>query len=257
MKVNATSRWPTWCSRKRSVWWRKDVLILLDSITRLARAYNKVQFRRRGRFCPADSTHALHKPKRSSASRVTSKKATRSTVMATALIETGTRMDYVIFQEFKGTGNMELHLDRNLTDRRVFPAIDVRNGTRNEELLVSGGRSRPHQDAPEGPQPAVAGRSDGATDGDAGEDPDERRLPGLDAANGVEGSAMATITVRQNGPYKVEGDDVKVVELQRYRVSDREASVRVVPVWRLDRQAVLRRHALQDRIPGRRGGRAR
>ena len=123
---------------KRLTEQKKDVVILLDSITRLARAYN-LTIPSSGRtlsggFDPA----ALHKPKRFFGAARNTENAGSLTILATALVETGSRMDEVIFEEFKGTGNMEVHLDRNLSERRIFPAIDInKSGTRREDLLLS------------------------------------------------------------------------------------------------------------------------
>jgi transcription termination factor Rho len=122
---------------KRLVEHKKDVVILLDSITRLARAHNTV--------CPPSGkilsggvdSNALHKPKRFFGAARNVEEGGSLTIIATALIETGSRMDEVIFEEFKGTGNMEIVLDRRLADKRIFPAIDInRSGTRKEELLL-------------------------------------------------------------------------------------------------------------------------
>ncbi len=116
----------------------KDVVILLDSITRLARAYN-LTIPPTGRTLSGGlDPGALHKPKRFFGAARNLENAGSLTIIATALIETGSRMDDVIFEEFKGTGNMELHLDRKLSEKRIFPAIDVnKSGTRREELLLS------------------------------------------------------------------------------------------------------------------------
>ncbi len=123
---------------KRLVEQGHDVLILLDSITRLARAYNAVIPPSGKVLSGGLDSNALQKPKRFFGAARNVEDGGSLTIMATALIETGSRMDDVIFEEFKGTGNMELHLDRGLSDRRIFPAIDVtRSGTRKEELLVS------------------------------------------------------------------------------------------------------------------------
>jgi len=122
---------------KRMVEYGKDVVILLDSITRLSRAYN-TEAPHSGRILTGgvDST-ALQKPKRFFGAARNIEEGGSLTIMATALIETGSRMDEVIFEEFKGTGNMEIHLDRRLADKRVWPAIDIsRSGTRKEELLL-------------------------------------------------------------------------------------------------------------------------
>ena len=122
---------------KRMVESGHDVVIFLDSITRLARAYNSVQPASGKVLSGGVDANALHKPKRFfGAARNTEEKGSL-TIIATALIDTGSKMDEVIFEEFKGTGNMELKLDRDLADRRIFPAIDpVASGTRNEDLLV-------------------------------------------------------------------------------------------------------------------------
>jgi len=114
----------------------KDVVILLDSLTRLARAYNAVQPHSGKILSGGIDSNALHKPKRFFGSARNVEHGGSLTIMATALIDTGSRMDEVIFEEFKGTGNMELVLDRRLADRRVFPAVDlIKSGTRKEELL--------------------------------------------------------------------------------------------------------------------------
>ena len=122
---------------KRLVEANEDVVILLDSITRLARAYNIV-VPHSGRILSGGvDSNALHKPKRFFGAARNIEDGGSLTIIATALIDTGSRMDDVIFEEFKGTGNMELVLDRNLSDRRIFPAMDVnRSGTRKEELLI-------------------------------------------------------------------------------------------------------------------------
>ena len=123
---------------KRLVEHKKDVVILMDSITRLARAYNLVIPPSGRTLSGGVDPSALHKPKRFFGAARNIEEGGSLTILATALVETGSRMDDVIFEEFKGTGNMELILDRKLADRRVFPAIDVkRSGTRKEELLLS------------------------------------------------------------------------------------------------------------------------
>ncbi|HHS48776.1 MAG TPA: transcription termination factor Rho [Desulfurella acetivorans] len=122
---------------KRLVERKLDVVILLDSITRLARAYNAVIPPSGKVLSGGLDSNALQKPKRFFGTARNIEGGSSLTIIATALIDTGSRMDDVIFEEFKGTGNMELHLDRNLSDRRIFPAIDVtRSGTRKEELLI-------------------------------------------------------------------------------------------------------------------------
>ena len=123
---------------KRRVEHKKDVVILLDSITRLARAYNTVVPTSGKILTGGVDAHALHRPKRFFGAARNVEEGGSLTIIATALIDTGSRMDDVIFEEFKGTGNMELHLDRRLAEKRVFPAINInRSGTRREELLVS------------------------------------------------------------------------------------------------------------------------
>src|SRR5207249_11951721 len=114
-----------------------DVVILLDSITRLARAYN-TEVPHSGKILSGGvDANALHKPKRFFGAARNIEEGGSLTILATALIDTGSRMDEVIFEEVKGTGNLEIHLDRKLTDRRVFPSIDIqKSGTRKEELLL-------------------------------------------------------------------------------------------------------------------------
>jgi transcription termination factor Rho len=122
---------------KRLVEHKLDVLILLDSITRLARAYNSVVPPSGKILSGGLDSNALQKPKRFFGAARNIEDGGSLTIIATALVDTGSRMDEVIFEEFKGTGNMEIHLDRKLTDRRVFPSIDInRSGTRKEELLI-------------------------------------------------------------------------------------------------------------------------
>jgi len=124
---------------KRLVEHKKDVVILLDSITRLARAYNTVVPHSGKILSGGVDSNALHKPKRFFGAARNIEEGGSLTVIATALVDTGSRMDEVIFEEFKGTGNMELQLDRTLFQRRVYPAIDIkRSNTRKEELLVEG-----------------------------------------------------------------------------------------------------------------------
>ncbi|MBN1481859.1 transcription termination factor Rho [candidate division KSB1 bacterium] len=123
---------------KRLVEYGQDVVILLDSITRLARAHNAVVPHSGKILSGGVDANALHRPKRFFGAARNIEEGGSLTIIATALIDTGSRMDEVIFEEFKGTGNMELVLDRRLSDRRVFPSIDVnRSGTRKEELLLS------------------------------------------------------------------------------------------------------------------------
>jgi transcription termination factor Rho len=123
---------------KRLVEHGKDVVILLDSLTRLARAHNVV-IKNSGKILSGGvDSKALEKPKRFFGAARNTEEGGSLTIVATALVDTGSRMDEVIFEEFKGTGNMELILDRKIADRRVFPAIDInRSGTRREELLLN------------------------------------------------------------------------------------------------------------------------
>jgi len=122
---------------KRLIEHKKDVLILLDSITRLARAYNTVVPPSGKILSGGVDSNALHRPKRFFGAARNLEEGGSLTIIATALIDTGSRMDEVIFEEFKGTGNMEVNLDRKLSDRRIFPALDInRSGTRKEELLI-------------------------------------------------------------------------------------------------------------------------
>ncbi len=122
---------------KRLVEHRKDVVILLDSITRLARAYNTVVPASGKVLTGGVDANALHRPKRFFGAARNIEEGGSLTIIATALVDTGSRMDDVIYEEFKGTGNMELHLDRNIAEKRVYPAINInRSGTRREELLI-------------------------------------------------------------------------------------------------------------------------
>jgi transcription termination factor Rho len=122
---------------KRMVEYKRDVVILLDSITRLARAYNTLQPHSGKILSGGVDANALHKPKRFFGAARNIEDGGSLTIIATALIDTGSRMDEVIFEEFKGTGNMELHLDRHLADKRIYPSINVeKSGTRKEELLL-------------------------------------------------------------------------------------------------------------------------
>jgi transcription termination factor Rho len=122
---------------KRLVEYKRDVVVLLDSITRLARAYNTVVPPSGKILSGGVDSNALHRPKRFFGAARNIEEGGSLTIIGTALVDTGSRMDEVIFEEFKGTGNMEIVLDRRLADRRIFPAIDLnRSGTRKEELLI-------------------------------------------------------------------------------------------------------------------------
>jgi transcription termination factor Rho len=116
---------------------KRDVVILMDSITRLARAYNLVIPPSGRTLSGGIDPAAFHRPKRFFGAARNIEEGGSLTILATALVDTGSRMDDVIYEEFKGTGNMELHLDRQLAERRIFPALDIRrSGTRKEELLI-------------------------------------------------------------------------------------------------------------------------
>ena len=122
---------------KRLVEHQRDVVILLDSITRLARAYNTVVPHSGKILSGGVDSNALHRPKRFFGAARNIEEGGSLTIISTALVDTGSRMDEVIFEEFKGTGNAEIQLDRRLADKRVFPAFDIkRSGTRKEELLL-------------------------------------------------------------------------------------------------------------------------
>jgi transcription termination factor Rho len=122
---------------KRLVEHKKDVVILLDSITRLARAYNTVVPSSGKVLTGGVDANALHRPKRFFGAARNVEEGGSLTIIATALVDTGSKMDEVIYEEFKGTGNMELHLDRKIAEKRVFPAINInRSGTRREELMM-------------------------------------------------------------------------------------------------------------------------
>ncbi|EEG75231.1 transcription termination factor Rho, partial [[Clostridium] hylemonae] len=124
---------------KRLVEHKKDVMILLDSITRLARAYNLTVPPSGRTLSGGLDPAALHMPKRFFGAARNMREGGSLTILATALVDTGSKMDDVVYEEFKGTGNMELVLDRKLSERRVFPAIDIpKSGTRREDLLLSG-----------------------------------------------------------------------------------------------------------------------
>ena len=122
---------------KRLVEHKRDVIILLDSITRLARAYNTVIPASGKVLTGGVDANALQKPKRFFGAARNTQEGGSLTILATALIDTGSKMDEVIYEEFKGTGNMELHLERRIAEKRVFPAINInRSGTRREELIT-------------------------------------------------------------------------------------------------------------------------
>lgn len=127
---------------------KKDVVILLDSITRLARAYNTVVPTSGKVLTGGVDSNALQRPKRILGAARNLEEGGSLTIIGTALVETGSRMDDVIYEEFKGTGNMEIHLDRRLAEKRVYPAINVaKSGTRKEELLLAPQELSEHLDS--------------------------------------------------------------------------------------------------------------
>ncbi len=163
---------------RRMVEHKRDVVILLDSITRLARAYNTVQPHSGKILSGGVDANALHKPKRFFGAARNIEEGGSLTIMATALVDTGSRMDEVIFEEFKGTGNMEVHLDRALVDRRIFPSINIeRSGTRKEELLYHPGRMQPRRHFAPRADGRAAGRGDGFDAGQAQENEEQHRIP--------------------------------------------------------------------------------
>ena len=166
---------------KRLVEAETDVVILLDSITRLARAHNTVVPHSGKILSGGVDANALHKPKRFFGAARNIEEGGSLTIVATALVETGSRMDEVIFEEFKGTGNMEIVLDRKLSDKRIFPAMDVnRSGTRKEELLIDRGRSEPHLDPAEAPGGDEHRRRDGVHAGKDARDEVQQGVPAVD-----------------------------------------------------------------------------
>ena len=143
---------------KRLVEHKRDVVILLDSITRLARAYNTVIPPSGKILSGGVDSNALHKPKRFFGAARNIEEGGSLTIIATALVDTGSKMDEVIFEEFKGTGNMELHLDRKLVEKRTFPAIDMnKSGTRKEELSDRQGITQSDLDPAQGASPHERG----------------------------------------------------------------------------------------------------
>ena len=163
---------------KRLVEHKKDVVILLDSITRLARAYNTIVPTSGKVLSGGVDSNALQRPKRFFGAARNIEQGGSLTIVASALVDTGSRMDEVIFEEFKGTGNMEVHLDRKLADRRVFPAIDIqKSGTRKEELLLPKDDLSRVYVLRKVLTPLSSGRGDGAAALEDGQDEDERRVP--------------------------------------------------------------------------------
>ncbi len=237
---------------KRLVEHKRDVVILLDSITRLARAYNTVIPPSGKVLSGGLDSNALQKPKRFFGAARNIEEGGSLTIMATALVDTGSRMDDVIFEEFKGTGNMEIHLDRKLVDKRVFPAIDIqKSGTRKEELLLARDDLSRIWVLEESAQPAVASRGDGTATREDVENEEQRRVPLGDAEDGVtdggddQGAAERFLS-RGRRRRDARG-------LERAAVPDREAAVRALPVRGVHEETLLRRHTFADRLPGGRG----
>ena len=166
---------------KRLVEHKRDVVILLDSVTRLARAYNAVTPPSGKVLSGGIDANALQRPRRFFAAARNIEEGGSLTIMATALIDTGSRMDDVIFEEFKGTGNMEINLDRRLVDKRIFPAIDInRSGHAQRRVADAARRIEPRLGAAQGAQPAVAGRGHGIAPGQAVENQVQRGISGFD-----------------------------------------------------------------------------
>ena len=166
---------------KRMVEHKKDVMILLDSITRLARAYNTVQPHSGKILSGGVDANALHKPKRFFGAARNVEEGGSLTICATALVDTGSRMDEVIFEEFKGTGNMEVHLDRSLVDRRIFPSINVellRYAKRGTTLPRAG--TPPYREPPACPYRRSASRGDGSAAQQAQADRQQHRVSAQD-----------------------------------------------------------------------------
>jgi hypothetical protein len=154
---------------KRLVEHKRDVVILLDSITRLARAYNTVVPPSGKILSGGVDANALHKPKRFFGAARNIEEGGSLTIIATALVDTGSRMDEVIFEEFKGTGNSEIHLDRKLMEKRIFPCLDInKSATRKEELLLPEFHAQPRVDPAPAAAPAQRGRLDGVSARQAG-----------------------------------------------------------------------------------------
>ena len=163
---------------KRLVEHKRDVVILLDSVTRLARAYNAVTPPSGKVLSGGIDANALQRPRRFFAAARNIEEGGSLTIMATALIDTGSRMDDVIFEEFKGTGNMEINLDRRLVDKRIFPAIDInRSGNAQRRTADAARRTEPRVGAAQGAQPALARGGHGIAARAAFEDQVERGVP--------------------------------------------------------------------------------
>ena len=182
---------------KRLVEHKRDVVILLDSITRLARAYNTVVPSSGKVLTGGVDANALQRPKRFFGAARNIEEGGSLTIIATALIDTGSRMDEVIFEEFKGTGNSEIILDRKLSDKRTFPAIDItKSGTRKEELLVEKERAVEDVGAAPHPEPDGHGRCDGVPVGQAEIQQDQQRFLRRDEHLRQPGAISALLELR-------------------------------------------------------------
>ena len=171
---------------KRLVEHKRDVVILLDSITRFARAHNAVIPSSGKVLSGGLDANALQRPRRFFAAARNVEEGGSLTIMATALIDTGSRMDDVIFEEFKGTGNMEVHLDRRLMDKRIFPTINIEQTGHPQGRAAAGeGRASEGLAAPEGALPAEPGRGDGAAARQAQNGQEQQGLPEPDEPAGV------------------------------------------------------------------------
>ena len=171
---------------KRLVEHKRDVVILLDSITRLARAYNTVVPSSGKVLTGGVDANALQRPKRFFGAARNIEEGGSLTIIATALIDTGSRMDDVIYEEFKGTGNMEIHLDRKIAEKRVYPSINInRSGTRREELLTDARRTAEDVDTAQAPAPHGRTRRHGIPARQAEGHQDQRRVLRIDEAAGI------------------------------------------------------------------------
>ena len=168
---------------KRLVEHKQDVVILLDSITRLARAYNTVVPSSGKVLTGGVDANALQRPKRFFGAARNIEEGGRLTIIATALIDTGSKMDDVIYEEFKGTGNMEIHLDRRISEKRVFPSINInRSGTRKEELITQPDELAEDVDPAQGSAPDGRARGDRVPDRQDEGHEDQRRVLRRDEA---------------------------------------------------------------------------
>ena len=189
---------------KRLVEHKKDVVILLDSITRLARAYNTVVPASGKVLTGGVDANALQRPKRFFGAARNVEEGGSLTIIATALIDTGSRMDDVIYEEFKGTGNMEIHLDRRMHEKRIYPAINVnRSGTRREELLIDAGRAAEDLGAAEAPLPDGRARGDRIPARQAAGDQEQRRVLRLDEARIRRANRGLTPVFRRQGQREI------------------------------------------------------